>query len=141
MPSLSCKCSTCHDKKKYNPASTSTGKKQNGTFCIKYGDSSTVSGPEYTDTVTVAGVSATNQYFSPVTTLSSSFVHDIIDGILGLAYPAISNLGQVRHWQHMDPAAVAYFQFLRAHSSTPHLSSRQYQPISSVFILQVLVPS
>ena len=32
---------------------------------------------------------------SAVTTLSSSFANDPIDGILGLAYPAISNLGQV----------------------------------------------
>ena len=36
-----------------------------------------------------------NQYFSPVTTLSSSFAGDPIDGLLGLAYPAISNLGEV----------------------------------------------
>ena len=46
--------------------------------------------------VTVAGLTAKSQYFSPVTTLSSSFADDPIDGILGLAYPAISNLGQVR---------------------------------------------
>lgn len=46
--------------------------------------------------VTVAGVKATGQYFSPVTTLSSSFANDPIDGILGLAFPSISNLKQVR---------------------------------------------
>lgn len=46
--------------------------------------------------VTVAGLTAKNQYFSPVTTLSSSFSGDPIDGILGLAYPAISNLDEVR---------------------------------------------
>ena len=45
--------------------------------------------------VNVAGVSVTGQYFSPVTTLSSSFSSDPIDGILGLAYPSISNLGKV----------------------------------------------
>lgn len=45
--------------------------------------------------VTVAGVTVTKQYFSPVTTLSSSFADDPIDGLLGLAYPAISNLNQV----------------------------------------------
>ncbi|KAF7344856.1 Acid protease [Mycena venus] len=42
--------------------------------------------------VTVAGVTATKQAFSPVTTLSSSFADDPVDGILGLAFPAISNL-------------------------------------------------
>lgn len=46
------------------------------------------------DTVDVAGIKAKAQYFSPVTTLSSSFENDPIDGILGLAFPAISNLNQ-----------------------------------------------
>ncbi len=46
--------------------------------------------------VTVAGVSATNQFFSAVTTESAEFVEDPTDGILGLAFPDISNLGQVR---------------------------------------------
>ncbi|KAK1216988.1 hypothetical protein PQX77_020368 [Marasmius sp. AFHP31] len=50
-------------------------------FSIWYGDGSTVSGPIIADTVTVAGVNATGQHFSPVTTLS----------ILDLAYPAIAN--------------------------------------------------
>lgn len=42
----------------------------------------------------VAGIKATTQYFSAVTTLSASFATDPIDGILGLAYPALSNLNQ-----------------------------------------------
>ena len=44
-------------------------------------------------TVSVAGITSTAQYFSPVTTLSSSFASDPIDGILGMAYPKISSLG------------------------------------------------
>jgi len=68
--------------------------KKSGTFSIEYGDGSTVSGPIYTDTVTVAGVTATKQYLSGVTTLSSSFSSDPADGILGLAFPAISSLNE-----------------------------------------------
>lgn len=45
--------------------------------------------------VDVAGITVKNQYFSPVTTLSSTFDEDPIDGILGLAYPSISNLNKV----------------------------------------------
>ncbi|KAL0576809.1 hypothetical protein V5O48_005179 [Marasmius crinis-equi] len=93
VPSSSCTSSTCSSKKKYNAASSSTSQKKSGTFSIQYGDGSSVSGPLVADTVTVAGVKATGQVFSPVTTLSSSFNGDPIDGILGLAYPAIANTG------------------------------------------------
>ncbi|KAJ4477577.1 aspartic peptidase domain-containing protein [Lentinula lateritia] len=52
-------------------SSSSTSSKESGSFSIEYGDGSTVSGPVYEDTVAVA---------------------DPADGILGLAFPAISNL-------------------------------------------------
>ncbi|EKM50295.1 uncharacterized protein PHACADRAFT_264907 [Phanerochaete carnosa HHB-10118-sp] len=94
VPSSSCTSSVCNGKHKYQASSSSTSSKENGTFSIEYGDGSTVSGPVYTDTVTIACLTATSQYFSPVTTLSSGFGGDPADGILGLAYPAISNLKQ-----------------------------------------------
>ncbi|KAH9895126.1 acid protease [Cubamyces lactineus] len=94
VPSLNCTSSYCSNKHKYNPASSSSETRKSGTFSIKYGDGSTVSGPVYTDTVSVAGVSVKNQYFSPVNTLSAMFGSEADDGILGLAFPAISNLRQ-----------------------------------------------
>ncbi|KAJ7071340.1 acid protease [Mycena amicta] len=93
VPSSACTSSTCKKKSHYTASSSSTSTKKSGTFSISYGDGSTVSGGVYTETVAVAGIKATKQYFSPVTTLSSSFSDDPIDGILGLAFPAISNLG------------------------------------------------
>ncbi|EKM60386.1 uncharacterized protein PHACADRAFT_203598 [Phanerochaete carnosa HHB-10118-sp] len=90
VPSSS--CSSCGGKHMYKASSSSTSSKKDGTFSIKYADNSTVSGPIYTDTVTVAGLTVTNQYLSPVTTLSSAFQSNPADGILGLAYPAVSNL-------------------------------------------------
>ena len=95
VPSSSCTSSTCRSKSRYTASSSSTASKKSGSFSIEYGDGSTVSGPVYTDVVSVAGVKVKTQTFSPVTTLSSSFSGDPIDGILGLAYPAISNLGEV----------------------------------------------
>ncbi|KAJ3717430.1 acid protease [Lentinula raphanica] len=92
VPSSSCTSSTCSSKSTFDASSSSTSSKESGTFSIQYGDGSTVSGPIYSDTVTVAGIEVTDQTFSPVTTLSSSFASDPIDGILGLAFPAISNL-------------------------------------------------
>ncbi|OBZ78061.1 Aspartic protease [Grifola frondosa] len=89
VPSSS--CSSCKGHK-YSSSSSSTSKKQTGTFSISYGDGSTASGSVYTDTVTVAGIKATGQYLSGVTKESSSFASDPADGLLGLAFPAISNL-------------------------------------------------
>ncbi|CDO69362.1 hypothetical protein BN946_scf184961.g4 [Trametes cinnabarina] len=94
VPSVDCTSTYCSKKHKYNPASSSTDARKSGTFSIQYGDGSTVSGPVYTDTVSVAGVKAKNQYFSPVSTLSSMFGSQSDDGILGMAFPAISNLKQ-----------------------------------------------
>jgi len=94
VPSSSCSSSVCSSKKKYASSASSTSAKQSGTFTIQYGDGSTVSGPVYTDTVTVAGVKVTGQTFSPVTTLSNSFSSDPIDGILGLGLRALSNLNK-----------------------------------------------
>ncbi|KAH9935592.1 protease [Fomitopsis serialis] len=94
VPSSSCTSSVCTSKDKYTAGSSSTSAQKSGTFTINYGDGSSVSGPVYTDTVTVAGIKSTAQYFSPVTTLSSSFSGDPIDGILGMAYQSISSLRQ-----------------------------------------------
>ncbi|KAI0645549.1 protease [Trametes meyenii] len=92
VPSTKCTSSYCDSKNKYDPSKSSTSEKKSGQFSIQYGDGSQVSGPEYTDTVTVAGVSVKGQYFSPVDTISPSFGSEAVDGILGLAFPEISNL-------------------------------------------------
>ncbi|KAI0792602.1 acid protease [Abortiporus biennis] len=86
-------CSGCSGHNLYTASASSTSKKQSGTFEIQYGDGSTVSGPIYKDTVKVAGVTVSQQTFSAVTELSSLFSGDPADGILGLAFSSISNLG------------------------------------------------
>ncbi|KAJ7610127.1 acid protease [Roridomyces roridus] len=92
LPSSSCFELVCLDKHKFIISASFTAVQKSGIFFIEYQDQSSVSGPIYTDTVTVAGVTAQNQYFSPVTSLSSSFASNPTDGVLGLALPAISNL-------------------------------------------------
>ncbi|KAG8700363.1 Type I transmembrane sorting receptor [Ceratobasidium sp. 395] len=93
VPSSSCTSSGCSTHSKFNSAKSSTSSKKSGTFSISYGDGSTASGPIYSDTVTVAGLSVTGQYFSPVTSESSSFSSDPSDGIMGLAFSSISSIG------------------------------------------------
>lgn len=46
--------------------------------------------------MTVGGVKVTNQYFAAVTQESSQFAQDPADGLMGLAFPALSNLNHVR---------------------------------------------
>ncbi|RPD62692.1 acid protease [Lentinus tigrinus ALCF2SS1-7] len=90
VPSSS--CSSCGSHHKYNPSSSSQSTKRSGTFHIEYGDKSTADGVPYTDTVTVGSVKVTGQYLAAITKESSEFVSDPADGLLGLAFPAISNL-------------------------------------------------
>ncbi|GAA6008892.1 hypothetical protein JCM11491_003822 [Sporobolomyces phaffii] len=78
----------------YNVNASSTSKPTPDRFGILYGDGSTVSGPLYQDTVTVAGLKAENAYVAAATTVSSQFYNGAIDGILGMAYPSISNSGE-----------------------------------------------
>ncbi|KAF8509471.1 acid protease [Hysterangium stoloniferum] len=96
VASSSCTAPVCDTKTKYASSSSSTSAKKSGTFTIQYGDGSEV-------TVTVAGVKATGQTFSPITSLSNSFRDDPIDGILGLAFPVMSNL-------NADPFFVSAFK-------------------------------
>lgn len=54
--------------------------------------------------VVVGGVKAAAQYFSAVTDESPALAGGGIDGILGLAFPPISNLGQVRPYVESYPS-------------------------------------
>ena len=92
VPSKNCTQSACSAKHKYSSANSSTSGTQPGTFQIEYGDGSKSSGPIFTDTVVVGGIKSTAQTFSAVTSLSSSFSSDPVDGILGMAYQKISSL-------------------------------------------------
>ncbi|CAE6439787.1 unnamed protein product [Rhizoctonia solani] len=93
IPSSECASNGCSPHSKYDPSKSSTGSKQEGLFNITYGDNSTASGSIYSDTVTIAGLSATGQKFSAVTSESDSFSLDPSDGILGLAFSSISQIG------------------------------------------------
>ncbi|KAI0632379.1 acid protease [Trametes polyzona] len=90
VPSSSCK--SCESRNLYNPSKSSDSSKKSGSFSISYGDGSTASGTPYTDTVTVGGVKVTDQYLAAVTKESSEFQQGAVDGLLGLGFPALSEL-------------------------------------------------
>ncbi|GBE83034.1 Aspartic protease [Sparassis crispa] len=88
----SSECNQCGKHNTYDPASSSTSSSKDGNFSISYGDGSSDSGPEYTDTVTLSGVTVTGQALSAVTSESSEFQTDPADGLMGFAFPSISQL-------------------------------------------------
>lgn len=92
VPSSNCSDAACKAKNKYTANKSDQARAVPGNFSIRYGDGSSTSGPKRSDVVTVAGISATNQTFSSVTSLSASFAEDPMDGILGLGFPSIANL-------------------------------------------------
>ena len=56
LPGPSCG-STCSGHTIYDPSSSSTSKSLGKSFSLAYGDGSTVSGTQYTDKVSIAGIS------------------------------------------------------------------------------------
>nr|QCC30103.1 secreted aspartic protease [Rhodotorula taiwanensis] len=94
VPSSQCTTSACSGKNKYSASSSSTSQAQSGNqLNVQYGDGSTASGPVYSDSVTVGGLTATGQTFGTATTLTGNFGSSPSDGLVGMAYPALSQLG------------------------------------------------
>ncbi|KIK64729.1 hypothetical protein GYMLUDRAFT_240688 [Collybiopsis luxurians FD-317 M1] len=84
VPSSQC-TDDCSSKSKYDPSTSTSSQKQPGNFSIHYGDQSTVSGSIYSDAVTIAGITSTDQHFAAVDNLSEVIEKGAFDGILGLA--------------------------------------------------------
>ena len=80
VPSTNCNVSACQSKNEYDASNSNTSKLQSGSFSIQYGDGSQVQGNIYRDTVSVAGVKATGQYFAAATNISFSFADTSVDG-------------------------------------------------------------
>ena len=56
--------------------------------------------------MTVAGISVTGQTLSAVTSESGNLVGDVADGLMGMAFPALSDLDAVRHLSHQSDAST-----------------------------------
>ncbi|KAI0361663.1 protease [Trametes cingulata] len=92
VPSSTCTSPTCKSKHKYQANASTSSTRRDGIFDLQYGDGSSVTGPIYSDTVTVADVAVQDQAFSPVERVSDVFGTENDDGILGLGYPALSSM-------------------------------------------------
>ncbi|KAI9453013.1 acid protease [Lactarius psammicola] len=92
LPASNCDL-TCSGHKLYSPPSSSTSNDVGQTFHLRYVDGTTVSGEQYTDTVTLAGYKAAAQRLGAATTYSSEFRSGQFpaDGLLGMAYESMSS--------------------------------------------------
>ncbi|KAL5529952.1 hypothetical protein ACEPAF_6209 [Sanghuangporus sanghuang] len=93
VPSTACTDANCAGHEKFNTAASSTAVDQHQTFSIEFADGSTVSGEVFHDTVSIAGLTATDQAVVAATQYSAGFALDVSppDGLMGMAFQAISN--------------------------------------------------
>lgn len=94
LPGTTCG-TTCQGHKIYNTAASSTAKDLNKPFTLGFGDGSSVQGEVFTDTVTLAGLTATNQSVGAAAQYSTGFSLDQFppDGLMGMAFSEISVFG------------------------------------------------
>ncbi|KAL4245319.1 peptidase A1 family protein [Abortiporus biennis] len=91
LPGASC-TSNCDGHKAYDASQSSTANALTTPFRLSYGDGSSVDGEQYTDTVTLAGLTATKQTLGSATSYSPGFNTQNFapDGLVGLAFMSIS---------------------------------------------------
>jgi cathepsin D len=91
LPAKNCN-STCNGHTRYDPSASSTSADIGKPFSLSYGDGSTVSGEQFTDTVTISGLVATNQTLGAATVYSSGFQapNSPSDGLMGMGFQNIS---------------------------------------------------
>ncbi|KAF9221231.1 acid protease [Gyrodon lividus] len=85
--------SSCSGHTVYDPSSSSTSMNLGTTFNHTYGDGSNVSGEQYSDTVSIVGLTATSQTLGAAEEYSSGLESSQFpaDGLMGMAFQSISN--------------------------------------------------
>lgn len=71
LPGSTCQ-TNCKGHKIYNPASSSTAADRHKTFSLRYGDGSQVAGEQYSDTVTIAGLTVSWFLYPSPSSVSSN---------------------------------------------------------------------
>ncbi|KAH9054927.1 acid protease [Lactarius vividus] len=100
LPSTTCDGS-CYWHTLYNTSGSTTAQDLGTPFLLGYGDNSMVIGMLYRDNVTIAGYMAKEQTLGAATSYSDGFTrrHFHPDGLLGLAFPSVSNFGAIPVFQ------------------------------------------
>jgi len=122
LPGSDCDA-TCDGHTLYNPSASSTSRDFDQTFQLQYGDGSTISGEQYTDTVTLIGYKATGQRLGAAKKYSSGFRSDQFpaDGLLGMGYESLSSYGASSVFQTLvsqGQVSTPVFSFYLAESGS-----------------------
>ncbi|KAA1475916.1 acid protease [Dentipellis sp. KUC8613] len=91
LPGSSCDKS-CDGHAKYDTGSSSTAHNLGKPYTLAYADGSSVTGTQYEDTVSIAGLTATKQTLGASSTYSTGFNYDRFpsDGLMGMAFQSLS---------------------------------------------------
>lgn len=119
LPGPSCN-TDCGAHAKYAPGSSSTSVNLGKTFTWDTGNGSSISGQQYTDTVSVAGLNATSQALGAATAYPPS-EESPADGVLGMAFQAISDLNASPVFQTLisqSQMTMPVFSFKLAHDNS-----------------------
>ncbi|KAJ8779973.1 hypothetical protein J1605_012009 [Eschrichtius robustus] len=90
VPSVYCQSQACTSHTRFNPSLSSTYSSNGQTFSLQYGSGSLTGFFGY-DTLTVQGIQVPNQEFGlSENEPGTNFLYAKFDGIMGMAYPALS---------------------------------------------------
>ncbi|CAO3566886.1 unnamed protein product [Mortierella alpina] len=82
----------CNRHARFDPSLSSTATELKTAWKIAYGDGSAVSGHLAVDRLEFSEITIENQLFGMADRESSSFLEDVVDGVFGLGFPALSAL-------------------------------------------------
>ncbi|CAB1335910.1 unnamed protein product [Coregonus sp. 'balchen'] len=100
VPSVYCSSQACQNHDKFNPGLSSTFTWSSKTVSIQYGTGSMTGQLAY-DTVSVGGISVTQQIFGASQTEAPFMANMVADGILGLAFPNLAASGATPVFDNM----------------------------------------
>ncbi|XP_006459904.1 hypothetical protein AGABI2DRAFT_149875 [Agaricus bisporus var. bisporus H97] len=91
LPGATCGA-TCQGHEIYDTSASSTAQDQSRDFSLLFGDGSSIQGEVFSDTVTLGGLTVTNQAVGSATQYSTGFSAEQFppDGLMGMAFPQIS---------------------------------------------------
>ncbi|KIJ20642.1 hypothetical protein PAXINDRAFT_165539 [Paxillus involutus ATCC 200175] len=90
--------SSCAETENFDSSKSSTFQNLTRAFGVTYG-SGEVTGTLVEDVVQMAGFAIKNQQFGSVTSTSSNFLQNPVQGLIGLAWQSLSTSGAMPFWQ------------------------------------------